>query len=141
MSVQPGLNRGGSIPYRSYAIKEFSTTDPNIYSRRAISDTHSHPLSLKRRDNNMSLEHLRKYFRTNDLEVKRDIEEFLEELFIILEVIPKDQLASPLKQFLEDWEATAEVCLDPVAVAELQEARESKLRGETIRWIPPADLR
>ncbi|NSW83099.1 MAG: hypothetical protein HPY90_07460 [Syntrophothermus sp.] len=88
----------------------------------------------------MTLKHLREYFLNNNLGTEEDLKEFLAELFDILEGYPADEWVAHLRQFLEDWEATAELCLDKDALAELHEARESILRGETIRWIPPTDM-
>ncbi len=93
-----------------------------------------------RGDSEVTLKHLREYLLNNNLGIQEDLKEFLAELFDILENNPADKWVAHLRQFLEDWEATAELCLDEDAIAELHEAGESIRRGETIRWIPPTDM-
>ena len=83
-----------------------------------------------------NLELIKKYLET---ETKENLLSFVNSLLDTLKEIPFDLLPASLKDVLNEWTETAEICLDDKLMDRIKEAEEEFESGGGIKWEHPTN--
>ena len=95
------------------------------------------PASLKRMDDNMDIEKLKKYLDSESDDIRK---EFIEGLLKIISSNVESVLPSELRDFLSAWAETAEICLDDEIMYNIKQAENEIKAGGGNLWMPPQNL-
>jgi len=95
------------------------------------------PASLKRMDDNMDIEKLKKYLDSESDDIRK---EFIEGLLKIISSNVESVWPSELRDFLSAWAETAEICLDDEIMYNIKQAENEIKAGGGNLWMPPQNL-